>query len=155
MFKGTVELICIAGNQKEPMRTVPEARAVEGRGLEGDRYFDGRGYWSSHPGEGREVTLMEIEAIEALKREAEIDLPPEAARRNLVTRGVALNHLVGRKFRVGEVVLQGMRLCEPCQYLDGITHLALKAPLAHRAGLRAIIVKGGVLRTGDSVEEEA
>jgi MOSC domain-containing protein YiiM len=154
MFKGTVELICIAGNQGEPMRVVREARAVEGMGLEGDRYFDGRGHWSNHPGSGRELTLVEIEVIEALKREAEIGLAPEAARRNLVTRGVPLNHLVGRKFRVGEVVLQGVRLCEPCQYLEGITQAGLKAGLTHRGGLRASVVKGGVLHTGDSVEEE-
>ena len=153
MFKGTLELICIAGDKGEPLRTVPEARAVEGKGLEGDRYFDGRGHWSSHPGVGREVTLVEMEALEALKREAEIELAPEAARRNLVTRGVPLNHLVGRKFRVGEVVLRGLRLCEPCQYLDGITQASLRAPLAHRGGLRAIIVKGGVLRAGDVIEE--
>jgi MOSC domain-containing protein YiiM len=154
MFKGTLELICIAGNKGEPMRTVTEARAVEGKGLEGDRYFEGRGQWSPHPGSGREVTLVEIEAIEALKREAEIELAPQAARRNLITRGVPLNHLVGRDFRVGEVVLRGLRLCEPCQYLEGMTQAGLKAALAHRGGLRAIVVKGGVLRAGDMIEEE-
>ncbi len=152
MFKGKLELICIASKAGEPMRAVDEVRAVEGRGLEGDRYFDGRGHWSTHPGTGREVTLIEIEAMEALKREAEIDLAPQSARRNLVTRGVPLNHLVDREFRVGEVVLRGMRLCEPCQYLEGITRDGLKAALAHRGGLRAIIVKGGVLRTGDTIE---
>jgi len=154
MFKGTLEMICIVGNQGEPLRTVPEARAAEGKGLEGDRYFEGRGHWSNHPGSGREVTLVEMEAIEALKREAEMELAPEAARRNLVTRGVPLNHLVGRTFRVGEVMLRGVRLCEPCQYLEGTTRAGLSAALAHRGGLRAIVVKGGVLRAGDAIEEE-
>jgi len=153
MFKGTLELICIAGNLGEPIKTVREARAVPGRGLEGDRYFDGRGTWSNHPGAGKEVTLIELEAIEAIRREAKIDLKPEALRRNLVTRGVPLNHLVGREFHVGDVVLRGLRLCEPCGYLEGITQQGLKAALAHRGGLRAIIVKGGVVRAGDTIEE--
>jgi MOSC domain-containing protein YiiM len=82
-----------------------------GRGLEGDRYLDGSGHWSSTPGVGRQVTLIEIETIEALEREKNIVIAPGASRRNLVTRGVPLNHLVGREFQVGAVRLFGRRLC--------------------------------------------
>ena len=152
MFRGVLEMICLASNRGESLRTVAEVGAVPGRGLEGDRYSEGSGTWSNHPGPGKEVTLIEIEAIEAMKREAEIDLAPQSARRNLVTRGVPLNHLVGLEFRVGEVVLRGIRLCEPCSYLEGITQQGIKAALAHRGGLRAVIVRGGVVRTGDTVE---
>jgi MOSC domain-containing protein YiiM len=152
MFRGVLEMICLASKAGEPIREVAEAHAVPGRGLEGDRYFDGCGTWSNHPGSGREVTLIEIEAIDAVKREAGIELAPHSARRNLVTRGVPLNHLVDRQFRVGEVVLRGLRLCEPCSYLEGITQPGLKAALAHRGGLRAIIVESGVIRAGDTIE---
>ena len=153
MFRGVLEMICLASRAGGPVRTLAEARAVPGLGLEGDRYSEGSGTWSNHPGSGKEVTLIEIEAVDAVKREAGIDLTPQSVRRNLVTRGVPLNHLVGREFRVGEIVLRGLRLCEPCSYLEGITQPGLKTALAHRGGLRAIIVKGGMIRTGDTIEE--
>ncbi len=153
MFRGVLEMICLASNAGEPIRAVAEVQAVPGRGLEGDRYSEGCGTWSNHPGSGKEVTLIEIEAVEAVRVEAGIDLAPQSARRNLVTRSVPLNHLVGLEFRVGEVVLRGLRLCEPCSYLEEVTRQGLKAALAHRGGLRAIIVKGGVIRTGDTIEE--
>jgi MOSC domain-containing protein YiiM len=95
--------------------------------------------------------LIEIEAIEALKREKDITLVPAASRRNLVTRGVPLNHLVGREFRVGPVRLLGTRLCEPCAYLEGLTQKGVLAGLIHRGGLRADIVAGGTIRVGDLV----
>jgi len=104
-------------------------------------------------GEGREVTLIEIEAIEALAREKNIEIPPELARRNLVTRGVPLNHLVGREFQVGSVGLVGKRLCEPCQYLEALTTKGVLTRLLHRGRLRADIVLGGTIRIGDAVSE--
>jgi MOSC domain-containing protein YiiM len=98
------------------------------------------------------VTLIEIEAIEALERDYGVKLSPGDARRNIVTRGVALNHLVGKEFRVGEVVLRGIRLCEPCQHLVQLTGQEKVLPgLVHRGGLRAQVVKGGVIRVGDAV----
>jgi len=153
MFKGTLISIHIAPAGSVPVEAVPEARAVEGKGLEGDRYFDGRGTWSNHPGTGREVTLIEMEAIEAVRRDYSIELRSGETRRNLVTRGVPLNHLVGREFRVGQAVLRGLRLCEPCQHLEGLTRPAVKSALAHRGGLRAVIVHGGTIRAGDEIEE--
>jgi len=151
MWQGRVTAIHIAGEATEPMQSVAEVRAVSGRGLEGDRYFHKRGTYSNHPGSGREVTVIEEEAIEALAREVGIELPPGASRRNIMTRGVPLNHLVGRRLRVGEVLLEGTRLCEPCSHLEGLTQAGVLAGLVHRGGLRTIIVTGGTIRVGDLV----
>ncbi len=153
MFEGELVSIFVSAKAGMPMESRESARAVPGSGLEGDRYFDGVGHWSNHPGEGREITLIEIEAIEDLAREKNIEIPPELARRNLVTRGVPLNHLVGREFQVGSVRLMGKRLCEPCQYLEALTTKGVLTRLLHRGGLRADIVLGGTIRIGDAVSE--
>lgn len=153
MFKGTLLSIHLAPSAAAVPGTVPQASAVRGKGLEGDRYFDGRGTWSTHPGTGREVTLIEMEALEAVKRDYGLELAPGEARRNLVTRRVPLNHLVGREFRVGEALLRGMRLCEPCEHLEGLTRQGVRNALAHRGGLRAEIIRGGTIRVGDVIEE--
>jgi MOSC domain-containing protein YiiM len=99
MFRGNVVSLHIARDAAVPMESTPDVKAVVGQGLEGDRYFNGTGHWSKHPGVSREVTLIEIEAIESLEREKNIAIAPEAARRNVITRGVPLNHLVGREFQ--------------------------------------------------------
>ena len=130
-----------------------EVKATPGRGIEGDRYFEGTGTWSNHPGEGREITLVEMEAFEGLARERNIALKPGETRRNLVTRGVPLNHLVGKEFQVGDVRLVGVRLCEPCNYLEEMTTKGVLAGLVHRGGLRANVLTGGAVRVGDSVTE--
>ena len=148
---GSVHSIHIAALASEPTVPVEEVRAVAGQGLEGDRYFDGKGSWSKTPGTGRQVTLIEYEAIEALERDYKMTIEPGQARRNIVTRGVALNHLVGREFRVGEVRLRGMRLNEPCNHLASLTDEKVKQGLVHRGGLRADIVSGGVIRVGDEI----
>jgi len=127
-------------------------RAVAGRGLEGDRYHEGRGTYSATPGNGRQVTLIEIEALEALQRECGVRLAPGNARRNLVTRGVPLNHLVGRDFRIGPVRFRGLRLCEPCARLQKVSGAKVLPGLLHRGGLRAEIVAGGVLRPGQELK---
>ncbi|MGE5326146.1 MAG: MOSC domain-containing protein [Deltaproteobacteria bacterium] len=151
MWEGTLESIHISPQAAAALKDVPEARVVPGKGIEGDRYFDGTGTWSNHPGNGREVTLVEAEAIAAIASESGINLAPGASRRNLVTRGVPLNHLVGREFRVGEVRLKGMRLCEPCEHLEGLTQKGVKSALLHRAGLRAEALSEGTLRIGDTI----
>jgi MOSC domain-containing protein YiiM len=144
--------ICIAEAGSQPMQERPEARLVAGVGIEGDRYATGRGHYSKLPRADRQVTLIEIEAIEAIVRDHRIPLAPQETRRNLTTRGVPLNHLVGRRFRVGEVVLQGERLNVPCKYLDGLLGRELYGPLTNRSGLNCTIVQGGVIRAGDPVE---
>ena len=153
MYRGNVVSLHIARDAAVPMESIADVKAVVGRGLEGDRYFNGTGHWSKHPGVSREVTLIEIEAIEALEREKEIAIAPGAARRNVVTRGVPLNHLVGREFQIGAVRLRGTRLCEPCAYLEGLTQKGVLAGLIHRGGLRAEIVTAGTIRVEDIITE--
>lgn len=147
MFEGQLLAIHIHGPKGEDLRIVPSATAIAGRGLEGERYF----HKGANGDPGQEVTLVESEAVEALARETEIKLDAIKTRRNLLTRGVPLNHLVGREFTVGEVVLRGVRLCEPCDHLERLTVKGVKDGLHHRAGLRAAIVKGGALRPGDKI----
>ena len=136
------------------MKSSNEVRAVAGKGLEGDRYFSQTGTYSNQPGSGRDVTLIEIEAIEALKRDYGIELNPGESRRNIVTRGVPLNHLVGREFKIGEVTLRGTRLCEPCSHLQKLTQQGVMRGLVHRGGLRAEIVTSGMLQVGDAIKSE-
>ncbi len=133
------------------MNSVTNARAVVGRGLEGDRYFNKAGTYSNDPGSGRDITLIEIEAIEALRRDYQIELDPSQARRNIVTQGVALNHLVDREFKIGDVILRGTRLCDPCSHLEKLTRKGVMRGLIHRGGLRTEIIRGGTLRTGDPI----
>jgi hypothetical protein len=150
---GRVTAIHIAPTATGPIQTVEQVKAVRGKGLEGDRYFDGAGTFSQTPGTGRDVTLIAAEAVEAVAREANLQLTAAGTRRNIVTHEVALNHLVGKTFRVGEVVLRGMRLAEPCDHLAKLHGggKALIQALTHRGGLRAEIVSGGVIRTGDRI----
>lgn len=137
------------------MRSADEIRAVPGSGLEGDRYATRTGTWSDRPGEGREVTLIEAEAIAAIAREYDIDIAPSDARRNLLTEGVPLNHLVEREFDVGGVRLAGVRLCEPCAHLSRLAGADLHRALRHRGGLRATVVRGGTVRPGDPIRPVA
>jgi MOSC domain-containing protein YiiM len=97
------------------------------------------------------VTLIESEALEAMACEVDIRLESHQARRNLLTQGVPLNHLVGKEFRVGDVVLKGIRLCEPCGHLESLTMKGVQDGLCHRGGLRAQILRGGVLHAGDPI----
>jgi MOSC domain-containing protein YiiM len=149
--EGTVVSIYIAPTGAAAMKALDQVQSVAGRGLEGDRYFAGLGTYSNDPGSGRHVTLIEIEATEALKREYGVEMVVGQSRRNIVTRNVALNHLVGREFLVGAVLLRGMRLCEPCAHLEKLTARGALRGLIHRGGLRADIITGGTIRIGDSI----
>lgn len=163
MWQGHVISIHLAEEASAPMRTVSEARAVPGKGLERDRYFSGRGFYSPKPSAGgREVTLIESETVEALDRgvvNAEgqrlgIKLSAAETRRNIATSGVPLNHLVDREFWVGEVRMRGTRLCEPCKHLEELTQKGVFAGLIHRGGLRARILNEGTIRVGDVVRPD-
>jgi MOSC domain-containing protein YiiM len=149
--RGAVLSIHIAPAGSAPVVSLGEIQTIAGKGLEGDRYYLETGTYSKTPGSGREVTLIEIEAIEALRREYEIDIDAAQARRNIVTRGVGLNHLIDREFAVGEAVLRGTRLCEPCAHLERLTVKGVMRGLILRGGLRADIVRGGVIRVGDTI----
>jgi MOSC domain-containing protein YiiM len=148
---GSVVGIFVAPTGEASPESRDEVLAVAGRGLEGDRYFDGTGTYSQTPGTGRNVTLIESEALEAAAKDYKVDLPPGASRRNIVTEGVALNHLVGKEFTVGGVRLKGTRLCEPCSHLAKLTGKPVVKALIHRAGLRADILEGGPIHVGDEV----
>ena len=148
MFQGELIGIFITGKRSTDLEAVPQVEVVAGGGLTGDRYCLPSG--TNKP--DREVTLIESEALEGLAREYEVQLAPVLARRNLLTRNVPLNHLVGKEFRVGSVVLRGVRLCEPCGHLEKLTGLTLVKGLTHRGGLRAHIVEGGLLRVGDVIK---
>src|SRR5262249_34279749 len=111
MFQGQLVGIYVSEQRGDDLRSVEQAEAVPDLGIAGDRYYLKQGTYSKKPGPDREVTLIEVEALDALKHECDIALPPERARRNLLTREVPLNHLVGKEFTVGSVVLRGLRLC--------------------------------------------
>ncbi len=151
-WQGVVHSLHVAATAGAPIQDLAEARVVAERGIEGDRYFDGIGTFSPKPGVGRHVTLIELEAIRALQTERNVLLEPGAARRNVVTCGVPLNHLVGREFRIGKAVLRGMRLCEPCTYLSGLVGKSAMTGLIHRGGLRADVVRAGTIRVGDAIQ---
>lgn len=150
-MSGTVLSIHIAPAAAAPMQTIAHVQAWPGKGLEGDRYAAQTGTYSTHPGNGRHVTLIEVEALEGMQRDYQLSLAAAASRRNLVTRGVALNHLVEKEFRVGEVLLRGTRLCEPCLHLERLSSKGALRGLIHRGGLRAEVVRGGVIRVGDAI----
>ena len=148
---GTVELIALASEAEGPMRSVSTAEAVEGRGLLGDRYERKAGTFSKPGGRGYDLTLVEAEALEELSAKG-VELAPIEARRNLVVRGIALDDLIGRRFRVGEVECFGQRRCEPCSHLERLTRPGVLRGLVHRGGLRADVLSSGGIRTGDRVE---
>ena len=152
MMKGTVVSIHISPRAAEQMVSVPSVRAVPGKGLERDRYHDLAGTYSKVNSPDREVTLIEEEAVEALRRDYKVEFGAGDSRRNIVTHGVALNHLVGREFRAGGVTLRGIRLCEPCGHLERVTGRPVREGLIHRGGLRAQILAAGTIQTGDAIE---
>lgn len=135
------------------MVPVQEARAVPGKGLEGDRYFFRQGTFYK-PQPDRELTLIEVEAIQAMKGELNVDYGLSDSRRNVVTRGVPLNHLIGKEFWIGEVKARGLRLCEPCSHLQKLSHEKVLPGLVHRGGLRAQILTEGMIQVGDVVKEQ-
>jgi hypothetical protein len=140
---GTVAAILLAPDAEAPVASVEAAEAVAGRGLVGDRYGEGRGTFSGP--RGYELTLVAAEALDAA------GVSWEQARRNVVTRGIDVNALVGRAFRIGEVACIGRRLAEPCSHLEKLSGAGIMRPLVHRAGLRADILAGGTISVGDRV----
>jgi MOSC domain-containing protein YiiM len=155
MGTGRVESIHTAPAGAAPVVAHDSVEAQAGRGLVGDRYFLGNS--SAHAKgrkmyPGRQVTLIEAEAVEAAARDQSIVVPAGDIRRNLVTRGVPLNHLVGREFSVGHVRLRGIQLCEPCNHMETLAgRPGVREALVHRGGLNAEILTSGTIRIGDLV----
>ena len=154
MTDGRLVAIFVAPAASAPMEARDRIQAVAGAGLHGDRYATATGTYSGTGRGPRDVTLIEREAITAVRTEGGgIDVGEDQTRRNLVTEGVALNHLVGRTFRVGSVRMRGVRLAEPCVYLEQLTGLVgVREALVHRGGLRAEILDDGELHVGDPIE---
>jgi MOSC domain-containing protein YiiM len=148
---GQVEAIFIHAEAGEMGRSVEEADIQAGQGVVGDRYHRGEGTFSDRRGPGRDLTLIEAEAIEGMAADG-IEIEPAEARRNVLTRGVDLNALVGMRFRVGEVECRGDRLCDPCSHLESVTKPGVLKGLVNRGGLRADVLEGGTIRPGDPVE---
>lgn len=150
--QGTIEAIHIAREAGAAVLPLERVRAIPGLGLEGDRYARQVGFFSGDGAGDRDITLIEAEVLEDLAARDGIALDPGASRRNVTTRGIRLNGLVGRRFRIGEVECHGTRLCEPCQRLEDLTGEPVKVTLAHRGGLRARILTEGEICVGDRIE---
>ena len=144
MAEGQVEAIFIAAKHGDVAHPVESVQAVAGKGLEGNRYWD-----TGRP--EAELTLIEAEQIERAAAEDDLVVDAAATGRNVLTRGVDLNALVGKRFRVGAVECRGVELCEPCTYLESLTQPGAIKVFVHRAGLNAEILVGGELRPGDPV----
>jgi MOSC domain-containing protein YiiM len=143
--EGRVEGIFITPEHGELPQPVARVTAVAGRGLEGNRYF------AEDAEPGRALTLVAAEAVEAMEAEHGISLEPRETRRNVVTRGVDVNALVGKRFRIGDVECEGVELCEPCRHLESMTKPGIIKGLVHRGGLNADILAGGEISVGDAV----
>jgi MOSC domain-containing protein YiiM len=143
---GRVEGIFISPEKGLFPEPVESVRALAGRGLEGNRYF-----FQSDAPPGVALTLIAAEAVEAMDREHGISIEPRESRRNVVTRGIDVNELVGKTFRIGDVECRGVELCEPCRHLQAMTKPGVIKGLAHRGGLNADILSDGEISVGDAV----
>jgi MOSC domain-containing protein YiiM len=143
---GRVDGIYISAQRGELPEPVESVRALAGRGLEGNRYF-----FESGAPPGIALTLIAAEAVEAMEREDGISIEPRESRRNVVTRGIDVNELVGKRFRIGDVECRGVQLCEPCTTLQAMTKQGVIKGLAHRGGLNADILSDGRMGVGDAV----
>lgn len=152
-MEGRVEAIYIGSTATEEPLSVAGAAAVAGRGLAGDRYHDGVGTWTDWRGitAGQALTLVEAEALEAASEELGFELTGAMARRNVVTRGISLEGLVGHRFRIGEVECAGDRPCDPCRHLERLTAPGLLKALTGRGGLRADLLGSGTVRVGAGI----
>jgi MOSC domain-containing protein YiiM len=152
---GQVEAIFICAEASTPMKPLTQAQAVAGAGLEGDRYRFERGFYSDRPRAdgGRELTLISVEMLDDLFATSGIRLEPVESRRNLLTSGIGLNELIGRRFAIGDVLCEGIDYCTPCEHLVELTGKSVLKPLVDRGGLRARIVTGGTIAVGAAVRE--
>lgn len=150
-WSGRVAAIHFAPRSFLPMKSVDDCSLIAGVGLAGDRYALQRGFYSDRPEEGRQLTLFEAETLEALRRDHGIALGAHEHRRNVTTLGVPLNHLVGRRFCIGEALVEGTRLSTPCRHIEQITEKEIFGVLINRSGLNARILRGGRIHVGDEI----
>ena len=152
-WTGIVRCLHLAPRAFVPMCAMQELRLTEGRGVEGDRYNLALeiGFYSHKREDGRQITLFEIETLWALRRDHDIELGAEEHRRNVTVEGTPLTHLVGRRFWLGETLLEGTRLSTPCCHIEEISGKAIFKPLINRSGLNCRILRGGVVHVSDLV----
>lgn len=156
MFTGSLLAIAITPTPAGEMQSRDTVEAIAHLGLTGDRYALQQGTFQGKPGEEpKDVTLIEQEALEAALRDHKTEVTHLMTRRNLLTVGVPLNHLVGKTFAIGDVLIRGIELCEPCRHLQKLTCKEILRPLIHRGGLRAEIIRGGTLKVGDVIRSLA
>jgi MOSC domain-containing protein YiiM len=138
------------GPERQLPQPVERVQAHAGKGLAGNRY-----YWPDGAAPaGNALTLIEAEALQAFQSDTGIVLTAQASRRNVLTRGIDLNALVGKRFRVGDVECEGVELCEPCAHLASLTHPGVLRGMVHRAGLNADILTDGEIAVGDAVVQD-
>ena len=154
-MSGKIAKLLISKDTQSDMLNVNQIVLEVGKGIFGDRYYNQEGTFSNK-GEiepDRDVTLIEIEKIDALNKEYDLNITAEDFRRNIVVSNCDLNSLVGKEFQIGEVVLKGLRLCEPCKYLSNkLDNEQVLSQMVHKAGLRAQIIKGGSIDLNSQVE---
>lgn len=147
--RGTVEEIYITDRGSAPMERVDEVEAVAGKGLRGDRYMMGTGYWSTY--DLCQVTLIAAEDIEHIARETDLEITAGQHRRNIITRGIDFDLLVGKTFRVGEALFGYDRPRPPCRYVQSITQPGMTKALGGRAGICCRILESGTIRPSDPI----
>lgn len=153
-WRGVVSHLHITPRAFLPMRAQEAIELVAGEGIVGDRYRIGTesGFYSEKPEEGRQVTLFEEEVLETILRDYKMEILPEEHRRNVTTRGVPLNHLVGKRFYLGDCLVEATRLSIPCRHIEEILGKPVFDPMVHRSGLNCKILNGGTLRVGDEIK---
>jgi MOSC domain-containing protein YiiM len=151
MAIGRVVGIYIAEHKGAEVVIVNQAHVVPGSGIEGDRYFKKTSNPDGQSKTGREITLIEMETIESMCDDDGIQITADQSRRNIITRGIALNELVGQLFYIGDIQFRGIRLCEPCQYLATRTDPRILSSMVHRGGLRADILTEGIIHNNDII----
>ena len=150
-WKGSVVNLYIAPEPAGPMISAAQVRAFADRGLEGDRFF--RDSWAAAKRPDKAVSLIEEEVLEMAAAEHQVTIAGEKTRRNILTRGVPLIELLDRDFMVGNVVMRGIRLFEPCGHLEKVSHISgIFRALVNRSGLKAAILSDGVIHRGDAVK---
>jgi MOSC domain-containing protein YiiM len=146
-MSGRVEAIFLSPEHRALPEPVDRVNARAGRGLEGNRY-----YWADGAAPpGRAITLIASEAVEAVASEGDVSVEPAATRRNVLTSGIDVNALVGKRFRIGNVECEGVELCEPCSTLESMTQPGVIKAFVHRCGLNADILSDGEISVGDPV----
>lgn len=153
-MQGIIHSIFVVGVAGDSPDSVGSIRAVPGKGLEGDRYFHKAGYWTYNGHLPRDVTLVDIETLERIEKEYHIVIEPGEHRRNIETKGIELTGLVGEVFQIGEIILRGIRNCQPCEHLVNLTgKRQLLRGLVH-SGLVAEVLTEGDIQVGDQIKQK-